>query len=125
MISVKHSGGFKHVEALLDNILHHDLRAGLERYGEMGVDALSRATPKDTGLTAASWHYEIKRGKDFSTITWTNSNIQNGVSVAVLLQYGHATGSGGYVQGVDYINPALRPIFQNIADSAWKEVTKA
>lgn len=125
MVTVKHSGSFKNLENLLDRIFHGDLMNLLDHYGQMGVRALQSATPKDTGATASSWSYEIKKGRTSSTITWTNSNAPNGVQVAVLLQYGHATGNGGYVQGIDYINPALKPIFDSIADSAWKDVTKA
>ena len=94
----------------------------LEKYGEEGVRALRSTTPKDTGLTADSWSYDIKVEKDLITISWNNSNINDGVPIAVLIQYGHGTGTGGYVEGVDYINPAMHPIFKQIADSAWKEV---
>lgn len=124
MITVKHTGSFKHIEAFFDNVFHHALVSDLNKYGEMGVEALSRATPKDTGLTASSWSYEIKRGKESSSIVWTNSNVNDGVPVAVILQYGHATRNGGYVEGIDYINPALNSVFKNIADMAWKEVTR-
>lgn len=123
MITFKQSGDFRNIEKLLERALSGGLERKLHDYGAMGVKALEAATPVDTGLTAASWSYEINMGKSSSSITWTNSNIQNGVPVAVILQYGHATGNGGYVQGVDYINPALAPIFQSIADSAWEEVT--
>lgn len=95
----------------------------LEKYGEEGVRALRSTTPKDTGLTADSWSYDIKVEKDRITLSWTNSNVNDGVPVAILLQYGHGTGTGGYVEGVDYINPAMHPIFKQIADSAWKEVS--
>lgn len=95
----------------------------LEKYGKMGVDALAQATPKDTGETASSWGYEITETDGSLSIVWTNSHKNNGVPIAIILQYGHATGTGGYVQGIDYINPALRPIFEQIADEAWKEVT--
>ena len=95
----------------------------LEKYGEEGVKALQSTTPKDTGLTASSWSYEITVEKDLITISWNNSNIQDGIPIAVLIQYGHGTGTGGYVEGVDYINPAMHPIFKQIADSAWKEVS--
>lgn len=95
----------------------------LEKYGEEGVKALQSTTPKDTGLTANSWFYDITVEKDRITLSWNNSNIKDGVPIAVLIQYGHGTGTGGYVDGVDYINPALHPIFKDIADSAWKEVS--
>ena len=94
----------------------------LESYGKIGVDALASATPKDTGQTAASWSYEIEQGPGSSKITWKNSNINEGVNIAVILQYGHGTGTGGYVVGRDYKKPAIQPIFDQIADAAWKEV---
>lgn len=124
MISIESSGNFKNIEAILDNIFHHDLLATLHMYGVRGVAALKNATPKDSGETANSWYYEVDVGRTSSTIRWKNSNIVDGVPIAIILQYGHATGNGGYVQGVDYINPALKPIFQSIADTAWKDVTK-
>ena len=96
----------------------------LNKYGELGVQALSRNTPKKTGLTASSWYYTISTNKDGFTIEWKNRNSNKGVVIAAILQYGHGTGTGGYVRGVDYINPAMRPVFQQIADDAWKEVIK-
>lgn len=98
-------------------------RKVLERYGKKGVAALAAATPKDTGKTASSWSYEISEGKDTLSLTWKNTNINDGVNIAIILQYGHGTRNGGYVRGVDYINPALKPIFDELADAAWKEVT--
>ncbi len=95
-----------------------------DKYGAAGVKALSAATPVDTGKTAGSWSYEIIQKNQSVEIIWNNSNIQNGVPIAVILQYGHATKSGGWVQGRDYINPAIQPIFDQIAEEAWKEVTK-
>ena len=94
----------------------------LDRYGQEGVEALAKATPKDTGKTAASWGYTVTKGKESIAITWRNSNIVDGVPIAVILQYGHGTRNGGYVEGVDYINPAMRPIFERIAARAWGEV---
>lgn len=96
----------------------------LDRYGREGVAALASATPVDSGLTANSWSYEIVRANGTVTINFKNSNIQNGVPIAIILQLGHATGTGGWVQGRDYINPAVRPIFDRIANDAWREVTK-
>lgn len=96
----------------------------LEKYAIKGVEALSLATPEDTGKTAASWTYDIRRTSSGLAIVWRNTNIVNGVPIAVILQYGHATGTGGYVEGRDYINPAIRPIFDKIAKSAWEEVTR-
>ena len=94
----------------------------LDRYGQEGVEALAKATPKDTGKTAASWSYEIKMDKSGATLCWQNSNIVDGVPIAVILQYGHGTRNGAYVQGIDYINPALAPIFSALANELWKEV---
>ena len=97
--------------------------SALEKYGEEGVKALMAATPRDTGATANSWSYRIVKNKDSATITWTNSNTtESGIPIAVLIQYGHATGTGGYVQGRDFINPAMRPVFDKIAEDAWMEV---
>lgn len=96
-----------------------------EKFGQMGVEALREATPKDTGLTADSWYYEITNKDGKLVIQWLNSNVVDGwCNIAIMLQYGHATGNGGYVEGIDYINPALRPIFDKIAKHAWREVTK-
>ena len=100
-----------------------DFFRNLEKYAREGVTALASATPVDSGTTAASWGYEIQKRHGKVSIYWTNSNINNGVPIAVILQYGHGTNNGGYVQGRDYINPAIRPIFDKIADNAWKEVT--
>ena len=95
----------------------------LIKYADAGVKALSSATPMDTGKTAASWGYEIESSKDGHVIHWINDNVNNGVNIAIILQYGHGTGTGGYVQGRDYINPAIAPIFEQIANDAWNEVT--
>jgi hypothetical protein len=99
--------------------------ASLEGYAQRGVDALASATPVDSGLAAASWTYEIKSSPMGATITWLNTDIENGFPVAIMLQYGHGTGTGGYVQGRDYINPAVRPIFDEIANSVWRAVASA
>jgi hypothetical protein len=96
----------------------------LEKYGPIGVDALSAATPVDSSETASSWYYEIINKPGYFSIQWLNSNMKDGVSIAAILQYGHATGNGGYVQGNDYINPAMRSVFEEIAADMWKEVTK-
>ena len=98
--------------------------SSLDKYGKEGVQALAAATPVDTGLTAASWYYEIEQTDKTTSIVWKNSNVVDGTPIAIILQYGHATRNGGYVQGTEYINDALRPIFERIADSVWKEVTK-
>lgn len=97
----------------------------LDRFGQEGVAALSSATPVDSGKTAASWSYEIERGDGKTVISWSNSNVNDGVNIAVILQYGHGTGTGGFVQGRDYINPAIQSVFDRIAEEAWREVTKS
>ncbi|CAK7008576.1 MAG: hypothetical protein EUB_01602 [Eubacterium sp.] len=122
MITFKHSGDFSKTISFLNKTKEKDFRKILDRYGKLGVSALSSATPTDTGLTAASWHYEIEGAKGSSTITFYNSNIQNGVPIAIILQYGHGTRNGGWVNGRDYINPAIQPVFDKITADAWKEV---
>ncbi len=124
MISVKVKGDYKKARSFLERLKNALKIGSFDKYGQRGVEALEKATPKDTGLTASSWNYEINRTKNSFSIVWTNSNIQNGANIALLIQYGHGTGWGTYVQGVDYINPALAPIFQQIADDSWKEITK-
>lgn len=124
MISIKSTGDWKKTSNFFKRIINQNEIPDLNKYGQMGVDALASATPTDTGLTANSWSYEIVKTDGKVSIYWTNSNIQNGIPIAVILQYGHATGTGGYVQGVDYINPAIRPIFDSIAQEAWREVVK-
>lgn len=124
MIVVKHRGSFKNTEAFLNRAMKKNYREILEKYAKKGVQALSSATPVDTGLTANSWDYEISYTKNAFSISWTNSNVVNGVPIAIILQYGHATGGGGYVQGRDYINPALQPIFDQLAKEVWEEVTR-
>lgn len=94
----------------------------LDKYGKIGVEALKEYTPKDTGETADSWRYEIKHDKNGSTIYWLNDNVVNGVNIALILQYGHATKNGYWIEGIDYINPAMRPVFDEIAEKAWREV---
>lgn len=123
MISFVQKGDFKNTEKFLKKSLGDDWMSVLDRYGREGVDALRHATPKDTGRTADSWSYDITRKDGTVSIEWYNSHMNKGVNIAIILQYGHATGTGGYVRGVDYINPALRPIFEKLAEKAWKEVT--
>lgn len=123
VIKFKHRGNFNNTERFFKRAQKMDFFRNLEKYAQEGVAALSSATPVDSGLTAASWDYEIVKKKGSVSIYWTNSNINAGVPIAVILQYGHGTNNGGYVQGRDYINPAIRPIFDKIADNAWKEVT--
>lgn len=124
MISFRQKGDFKKLSSYLERVKEVFDIGILNRYGEEGVEALRSATPKDTGLTSESWNYKISRGQDSITISFDNTNFQNGVPIAIILQYGHATRNGGYVQGIDYINPALRPIFERIADRAWEEVKR-
>ena len=123
MILFKHRGDFRHTETFFDRIRRRSYVDILRKYGQAGVEALAAATPKDTGETAASWSYEIVQTGGGYSIFWTHSNINRGVNIALILQYGHGTGMGGYVRGLDYINPAIRPIFEEIANAAWKEVT--
>lgn len=124
MITVTTRGSFKNIEAFLGRMKRREQFAQLEKYGPIGVSALAAATPKDTGDTAASWYYEIFNRAGYFSIRWANSHMEDGVSIAAIIQYGHGTGDGAYVQGIDYINPAMRQIFQDIADDMWKEVTK-
>lgn len=124
MITFQQKGDLRKVSGYFERFREGIKLGILDRYGEEGVRALAEATPKDTGLTAASWQYRINRGNGSVSITFENTNFQNGVPIAILLQYGHATRNGGYVQGIDYINPALRPIFERIAEEAWEEVKR-
>lgn len=122
MIKFRSKGSFKRTEKFLKKSLGKEWRSILDKYGRQGVEALSRATPKESGETASSWSYEVKQEGSSISIIWNNSHINKGVNIAVILQYGHATRNGGYVQGRDYINPALRPVFDQLADACWKEV---
>ena len=124
MISFKQKGDFSKLTSYLEKVKETVKQSTLDRYGQEGVKALSAATPVDSGLTASSWYYKIERRTGSVSISFHNSNIQNGVPIAIILQYGHGTGTGGWVEGRDYINPAIRPIFDKIANEAWKEVTK-
>lgn len=124
MISFKHKGDFKNTERFFKQAAVQNHRGILERYAKEGVQALAVATPIDSGLTANSWNYVIRSSSKGATITWTNDNVVNGVNIAVILQYGHGTRNGGYVQGRDYINPAIRPVFDKMANEMWREVTR-
>lgn len=124
MISFRHQGDFSKVTGFIEKARESVKLGNLDKYGREGVSALASATPVDTGLTANSWYYEITHKQGSATITFKNSNIQNGVPIAIILQYGHGTRNGGWVEGRDYINPAIQPVFNRIADEAWKEVTK-
>ena len=125
MITIRHKGNLSKTTRFLERAKHAVRLADLDRYGREGVAALASATPVESGLTASSWYYEIVYTKSGATIVFKNSNIQNGVPIAIILQYGHGTGTGGWVEGRDYINPAIQPIFDKLADDAWREVTRA
>lgn len=122
MIKFKQKGDFHKLNNWLEKIKDVFDASKLDKYGQQGVEALSINTPVSTGKTAESWGYEIERGKDWCRITWTNTNVVDGVNIAILLQYGHATRSGTWVEGIDYIEPALRPIFIKIAEDVEREV---
>ena len=124
MISFRQKGDFSKLNHYLERVKESAKIGVLDKYGREGVAALASATPVETGKTASSWYYEIKRQNGSVSLEFKNSNIKDGVPIAVILQYGHGTGTGGWVQGRDYINPAIQPIFDKIADSAWKEITK-
>lgn len=124
MISFRQQGDFSKLTSFLERAKEAVKIGDLDKYGREGVAALASATPVDSGKTANSWYYEIQHSNGSATITFNNSNIQNGVPIAIILQYGHGTGTGGWVQGRDYINPAIQPIFDKIAENAWREVTK-
>lgn len=124
MISFSHKGDLSKTKNFLERAKESVRIGELDRYGREGVAALASATPVESGLTASSWYYEIERTNGSVTITFNNSNIQNGVPIAIILQHGHGTGTGGWVQGRDYINPAIQPVFDKLANDAWREVTK-
>lgn len=124
MISFRHKGDFSKLTKYLNTLKSKNYLNVARKYAQKGVDALASATPVDSGLTARSWYYKIEDKDGKITISFCNSNIQNGVPIAIILQYGHGTGTGGWVEGRDYINPAIQPIFDKIADEAWREVTK-
>ncbi|MPM42084.1 hypothetical protein SDC9_88746 [bioreactor metagenome] len=124
MIRVKCTGDFNNTMKFLERARKLSITDILNRYGQEGVKALSAATPKDTGDTASKWGYEITTGKNKHSITWTNDSINDGIPIVILIQYGHGTKNGGYVSGVDFINPAIQSVMNKIADSIWKEVTK-
>lgn len=124
MISFRHKGDFSKASRYLERVKEAAKLGILDKYGRAGVAALSSATPVESGLTASSWDYKIEHSAGSDKIVFTNSNINKGVMIAIILQYGHGTGTGGWVQGRDYINPAIQPIFEQLVDEAWKEVTK-
>ena len=124
MISFRQKGDFSKLDHYFERVKEAAKIGILDKYGQAGVSALSSATPVESGKTASSWYYEIKRQNGSVSLEFYNSNVNNGVPIAVILQFGHGTGTGGWVQGRDYINPAIQPIFDKIAEDAWKEVTK-
>jgi len=124
MITFRQKGNFSKLNRYFERVKEVVKVGDLDRIGREGVQALSSATPRDTGLTATSWEYLIERSSNRVSIKFNNTNIQNGVPIAIILQYGHGTRNGGYVQGRDYINPAIQPIFDKLAKDAWEEVTK-
>lgn len=124
MIVVVSDGDYEKAEKYLKDLKDIARLALLDKYGNIGVNALQAATPKESGLTAASWYYEVSDDGKTSTLSFFNSNINKGVPIAIILQYGHGTGTGGYVQGRDYINPAMRPVFDQVVEDFWEEVTR-
>jgi len=125
MISVSQSGDFKNISKFLNSMKKRDAMSVLHKYGKRGVEMLSAATPVDTGLTADSWDYEVSNKNGRYAIYWTNSNVNEGVHIAILLQYDHATGRGGFVEGIDYINPVTAKIFSDMAEELWREVVNS
>ena len=124
MIKLRQEGDFSKLTSYLEKVKNTVHLGILDKYGREGVAALASATPVDSGLTASSWYYEIFQSKERAVLSFWNSNINKGVPIAIILQYGHGTGTGGWVQGRDYINPAIQPIFDKIANEAWEEVVK-
>lgn len=124
MFSLKVIGEYRRTRKFLDNLKQLRIIEILNKYGELGVKALQAATPEDTGRTSSMWNYEIAKDDEGYVIYFTNDNFNEGVNIAIILQYGHATGTGGYFSGVDYINPTMAPIFEQLTGDAWNEVTK-
>lgn len=125
MIRFTHRGNFNNIERFLNRMIGRDYLNVLDSCGQMGVEALRASTPVLTGKTASSWTYEIEQGGGTTGIHWLNTNENKGVNIAIILQYGHGTGTGGYVQGRDYINPAIQPVFDKIAEEVWRVVTNS
>lgn len=122
-ITFNSKGDFSKTNRFLNKAKEFQIRKVLDKYGKIGVQALSNATPKKTGKTASSWSYEISSSGDSHTLYWTNTNENRGVNIAIILQYGHGTRNGGYVSGTDYINPAIKPVFDKIVEEAWRELS--
>lgn len=125
MISFRQKGDFSKLTRYFERIKEAVNLSILDKYGREGVAALASATPVDSGKTASSWYYKIKHSNGTATLSFHNSNVNDGVPIAIILQLGHGTGTGGYVQGRDYINPAIRPLFDKIAEDAWREMRNA
>ena len=125
MFKITQKGDFSKTEAFLKKAKREDFYKNLEKYAQIGVEALREATPVDSGITADLWSYEVFNNGSSAGITWINNNTNEGENIAILLQYGHGTGTGGYVHGRDYINPAMQPVFDQIAEDVWKEVIDA
>lgn len=122
MIQLRGHGNFKHLDNFFERAKEGLYISKLDEYGRKGVEALQAATPVDTGMTANSWYYTIERTRDSVSLSFYNSNVHNGVPIAIILQTGHATRDGGWVEGIDYINPSIRPLFEELANNMWKEV---
>lgn len=123
MITAKSYGSFDKTTKFLKFMESERIFTVLDHYGRMGVDALSRSTPRDTGRAASSWGYEVEHKPGRHVIYWFNNDVEGGVNIAVIIQYGHGTGTGGYVEGINYINPAMQPVFDNILEDIWRQVT--
>ena len=123
MITFESKGSFGKTETFMRKVLSYNFMQRMNKYGEMGVAALESATPVESGKTARSWGYKVVPKKNSIAIVWTNSNVVSGVPIAIILQYGHGTGTGGFVQGIDYINPAMKPVFDKISQDFWMEVS--
>lgn len=124
LITLRSKGDFRRSKKFLRKMSEQDIAKALSQYGERGVALLASATPVRSGLTANSWGYQIEKTAESARIVWANSNVVgNKYNLAILIQYGHGTGTGGYVSGIDYINPTLRPLFEEMAETIWKEVT--
>jgi hypothetical protein len=124
IITVKHKGSFKNTEKFFDRALRRDYKKILHKYGQAGVELLKEATPVDSGVTAESWSYDIEEGKGYTSVVWKNKNSNEGMNIAILVIYGHGLENGGYVEGENFVTPAIRPLLGKMADNVWREVTK-